>query len=166
MGIETAIIAAVSIAATAYSQNKQHQAQKAAAKSQKKAAATQQAQQDNNQQEQTRQQIRDSRIKRAQIEAASTNSGTSDSSGEIGAMNNVSMGLANQMSYTNSNKQATDGINYWNNKAAKQTENANHWGNIGQLAGAAGDIGIAGVGAYDAYTGKGQKTQIDPSKMN
>jgi hypothetical protein len=90
MGIETAIIAAVVTAGSAYySSEQQAKAAERAGKKDKEARAVAGAEQAAQQGENTRAKVREERIRRAQIMQSSANTGTAGSSGEIGSIGSL-----------------------------------------------------------------------------
>jgi len=72
-----------------------------------------------------RERIREQRIRRAQIIAASENTGTSSSSGQIGAIGALSTNLAGLVGNSLGESRANAGVNRQNQRAADYTASAN-----------------------------------------
>jgi len=108
MGIETAAIIALSIAAasTAYSIEQSNKA----AKAQKNVQETQAAQQKAVDLANRRQQLREERVRRAQIEQASAAMGATGSSGESGAISSLGAQVGANISNINMGANAASGI--------------------------------------------------------
>jgi hypothetical protein len=105
------------------------------AAAQKEASAIKSAQTQVQSQESRRQRIREQRIRRAQIIAASENQGTSASSGEIGAIGSLNTNLAGMIGTSLGESKAAQGINTNMQKAAdfaSQSESIDAWTNVFQ----------------------------------
>lgn len=103
----------------------QANATSAAAGAQKEANNIQSAQQKTVAVESRRQRIREQRIRRAQIIAASENTGTSASSGQVGAVGALSTNLAGLIGNSLGESKANAGINKNTQAAADFTSSAN-----------------------------------------
>lgn len=124
MGIELAL-AGLSAVVGVVGGIMQASATSAAAASQREANAIQGAQQQTASIESRRQKIREQRIRRAQIIAASENSGTSASSGQVGAVGALSSNLAGLIGSSLGESRANAGVNRNNQNAADSIASAN-----------------------------------------
>lgn len=97
----------------------------AATRNQKEANNVASAQQQSASAESRRQRIREQRVRRAQILAASENQGTASSSGEIGAIGALSTNLAGMIGSSLGEAKANTAINRYNQKAADSMATAN-----------------------------------------
>ncbi len=77
-----------------------------------------------------RQRIREERIRRAQILAASENSGTSASSGELGAIGALRTNLNDLISTASGQSKANDAVNRWTQRAVDFDNQATMIGTI------------------------------------
>lgn len=142
MGIEVGLIlgglsALVSVVGGIASANAASQA----AGAQKEARAIGAAQTQVQQKESLRQKVREQRIRKAQILAASENAGTNASSGQIGAIGALSTNLAGMLGLSLGESRANDGINKQNQKAADFMQQAD-------TIGAWTDAIKAGIGGF------------------
>lgn len=96
-----------------------------AANAQKEVNAIQGAQQQTAGAESRRQRIREERIRRAQILAASENSGTTGSSGQVGAVGALSTNLAGLVGSSLGESRANTAVNKYGQQAADFTAQAN-----------------------------------------
>lgn len=144
MGVETAIAGlALSAFGTVQQQEAQSEARKAqqnATEEQKKARAEQEAMQAAQAAEERRRQIREARIKRAQVLQASANTGTSASSGEAGATGGISTQLGSNIGFNLGMINSAQNISAFNQATQdflSSTQNsvnqANTWGQVGNL---------------------------------
>lgn len=93
MGLEAGVLSAITAATSVASVGVGIAQNQRARKAQKEAANVQAAQNKQQEMEERRRQIREERIRRARIEQASTNTGVSASSGEMGAVGALSTTL-------------------------------------------------------------------------
>jgi len=124
MGLEL-IIGAVSAITGIVGGVTQAGAAKRAANAQKEANNIQAAQTQVQSTESRRQKIREQRIRRAQIIAASENAGTTASSGQVGAVGALSTNLAGLVGSSLGESRANAGINKFNQKSADATAQSN-----------------------------------------
>lgn len=148
-----------SLAIGAYSTVKSQQqakkaaaAQRNAARAQQASSAEQQANQRAQQEAERRQQVRENRIKAAQIMQSSENTGTSESSGEAGAVSSLNTQMNTNLGAISGAAMHTNAASAYNQQAsdlwfqATQYQNsANNWQQFGQLGQQA--IGV-GFGIY------------------
>lgn len=106
----------------------QASAASSAAAAQRESNAIQGAQQENIGAESRRQKIREQRIRRAQIIAASENSGTGSSSGQVGAVGALSTNLSGLLGSSLGESKANAAVNRSNQRAADFTSSANSIG--------------------------------------
>lgn len=124
MGIEL-VIAGLSAVVGVVGGIMQANAASSAAAAQKEANLVQGAQQENVSAESRRQRIREQRIRRAQIIAASENQGTTASSGQVGAVGALSSNLAGLVSSSMGESKANAAVNRHTQAAADFTSTAN-----------------------------------------
>lgn len=96
-----------------------------AAAAQKKANSVQAAQTEINSLEDQRQRIREDRIRRANIIAASTNQGSNGSSGEAGALSSLDTNLASIISNSRFNSTANDAVNKYSQESVDASNRSN-----------------------------------------
>ena len=130
MGIETAVIAAVLVASTAYSIQQQQEARN----EQKKAQREQGAANAERAAAERRQQIREERIRRAQIEQASANTGTMASSGAMGATGGLNTTLASNLGFNLAQTTHASNISAFNQRSASLMGKAQTVEQLGSLA--------------------------------
>jgi len=166
MGIETVAVAAlaVSTASTVYSMAEQRKAGKAQQEGQDIATAQQKSVDLANK----RQQLREERIRRAQIEQASANQGVGGSSGEAGAVSALGAQVGANVASINQGQVAAEGISGAMSKAAGATQRAQVAQGVASLsgtvfsgAGGFNSIFSSGSGVNQPPSGAGQK-QISP----
>jgi len=133
MGIVTALaIASLVVAAgSAYMQNKNQQE---ARKDQKKAASIAAAQNTVANQNSIRDQVRQQRVRTAQIMQASENTGTTGSSGALGGVSALSSQIGSNIAQIGENANTQTGILTAQNSAAGNLSQAATWGAVGSLA--------------------------------
>lgn len=153
MGVETlAIVASVSTAVGAYSGIEQSRQAGKAAKSQKEASDISGAQAQNQEAEARRQRVREERVRRAQIEQASTNTGVSSSSGELGSIAGLATSTQAQNAISRSNALAAQGITSANQSTANAQLRGQIAGSIGNLSSSIGSA-AGGLGTiFDAFS--------------
>lgn len=132
MGIEV-ILAAASLAVSAYSTIQQQSAQEEAADAQKKANEEQKAANAAQAAQERRAQIREERAKRARMVQSSENSGVTASSGEIGASGSLSTNLGANIGFNLGQLQTASNISDLNQSAQNHIQEANMWGGVGSL---------------------------------
>lgn len=142
----------IAAAAAASSYVEQRQAAKDAANAQKKAARTAQNERMNREFETKRQQIRQERVRRAQIEQQSQNTGVAASSGQIGAESAVNTQVGANISAIQSESLASNAVGYYNQKAADYQYR-------GQVAGQLGQLGMTAASLYGNYAAGAAKAQ-------
>ena len=129
MGIEAALIAVV-VGTTAYSIQQQQEAraeQKKAQKEQGAANAERAA-------AERRQQIREERIRRAQLEQSAANTGTTASSGAMGATGGLNTTLASNIGFNLAQVTHANNISTFNQRAASNMGKAQTAEQLGSLA--------------------------------
>ena len=124
MGIEL-VLAGLSAVVGVVGGVMQANAASQAAGAQREANAIQGAQQETASTESRRQRVREQRIRRAQIIAASENTGTTASSGQIGAVGALSTNLAGLIGTSLGESKANTAINSATQKSADFTSTAN-----------------------------------------
>lgn len=132
MGLEL-IIGGISALVGVVGAVAQANAASAAAGAQKEASAIQGAQNQVQGTQSRRQRIREGRIRRAQIIAASENQGTSASSGQLGAVGALETNLSGLIGTSLGESKANDGINRNTQRAADFTSQSNTigaWTNV------------------------------------
>jgi len=146
MGIETIalVVAAVGATATVAGTMQQNRQARKAAGAQKEASDVSSAQQRIEDMEQRRQQIRQQRIRQSQIEQSASNAGVSESSGELGSLSALSTNAASNLAMMSGRNLAAQGIGAANQQAANAQGQAQTWGAISQLGGAAMRLGVQG----------------------
>lgn len=144
MGVDP-ISVTIAAAAAAASYQQQRMAAKDAASAQKKAARTAQNARMNKEFETRRQQIRQERVRRAQIEQQSENSGVSMSSGQIGSESAINTQVGANISAIQGESQAANAIGRFN----QQTADANY---RGQVASQIGSLGMSAASLYSNYS--------------
>ncbi len=155
-----AIIAGAALATTAYSMQQQEKAedraveqQRQAANEQRKSRATAQAGNAAQAAAEKRRQLREERVKRARILQGSVNSGTTGSSGELGAVGNLAtqMGDAVGMNLgaldrgANISRYEQDAATFLGN-AQNEMQGANQWGQLAGLGMSIAGMASGGIG--------------------
>lgn len=153
MGIEAALIT-MAVVGTAASIQQQQQARK----EQKKARAESEAMNAERANAERRQQIREERIRRAQVEQAAVNTGTQGSSGEMGAMGNLSSTLASNIGFNFSQVAHANAISAFNQSAVDKAGR-------GQLYGQLGSLALTGASIFGGAAAK-QPTPLAESSPN
>lgn len=128
MGVEALV--ALAVVGTVSSIQQQQQARK----EQKKARNEQEAMNAERAASERRQQIREERIKRAQIEQASANTGTMDSAGALGSVGGLGSTLASNLGFNLSQITHAGNISAFNQSAADKVGRAQLYGQLGSLA--------------------------------
>jgi len=122
-----------------------------AAAAQREANAIQGAQQKTAGVESRRQKVREARVRRAQIIAASENAGTTSSSGQVGAVGALSTNLAGLVGSSLGETKANEGVNKFTQASADATASGNAigaWTNVIQ----------AGIGGFSSIFDKKKTT--------
>lgn len=152
MGLEAAtvgyIVAAVGAAATAYGTMEQQKASKRQSRAQKEAKDISLAQQKAEQIEKQRQEIRQRRIRVAQVQQAAANSSVSGSSGELGAIGSIQTTSGNNIAFGESAALAARGITAQNQVASDANMSAQLNQGIAGLGFSALSMG-ANMGAFN-----------------
>lgn len=155
MGIETAAYAAyaayaaAAVAAVGTVANMQQQ--KKAGKAQEEAQDISTAQQKSVDLANRRQQLREERIRRAQIEQASSNQGVGGSSGEAGAVSALGSQVGANIASINQGQKAAEGISGAMSRAAGATQRAQVAQGVASLSGTI----FSAVGGFNATSGSG-----------
>lgn len=165
MGVETVglVVAAVGAAATAYGTVEQQRAGKKRSSAEKEAREISSAQQKQQEAEQRRQAIREQRVRQAQIEQAASNTGSSGSSGEVGAVSGTQTVTGANIAFGQSTALAAQGT-------SAQMQNAANASLKGQIAGGIAGLGSSAIGlgmqmgAADALFSS--KTSVDSQVEN
>ena len=156
MGTEVAIAALVLTAAsTAYSVDQQRKAGKAQQEGQDIASAQQKSVDLANK----RQQLREERIRRAQIEQASANQGVGGSSGEAGAVSALGAQVGANVASINQGQMAAEGISGAMSKAAGATQRAQVAQGVASLSGTV----FSGAGGFNSIFSSGSGVNPPPS---
>lgn len=159
MGVEVAI-AAVGLAvgvASAYEQSRQASA---AAKDRKRAGQVSQAEQAAQQTANRRQQIREERVRRAQIVQSSVNTGVSGSSGELGSQSALGSLISGNVAATSRQVNSSAAIGNLQQNAADADLKGATWGAIGSIGSS-----IFGLGA-NAYLAQKTPKTVQPTKAD
>lgn len=127
-------VAIASLIVTAVSVVKQQEAASDARKAQKKSRNEQRANNAEVAAREKRQQIREERIRRAQIMQASENAGVSASSGEMGATSNLSSQLASNLGFNAGAQQRANNMSIFAQQGANAQGKADRWAGIGSIA--------------------------------
>lgn len=137
MAVITALaIGALALSAgAAYASYKQGQA---AASAQKKANAVSAAQSEVNRQQAIRDQVRQERVRRAQIIAASADSGTQASSGELGAVGSLGSQAGNNIGTINRTALSQNTFSLYEQQGADARSRSALYGQVSSLAGSIG----------------------------
>ena len=164
MALATATIAwiglatsAVGVGASIAGQQKSYRLQQQGAQEQAKASAQQSAQSAQSASQERRQQIREERVRRAQIMNQAELTGTSGGSGEEGALGGMSTQLGSNMGTNQASILRGQSISgFLQNSANLQTQaqgaqnTGQMWGQFGQL----GNQAFANAGGWGAFTRK------------
>lgn len=147
MGVEAVgVTLAAAFAANSYVEQKQ--AAKEAANERKRSERTAQNARMNKEFETRRQQIRQERVRRAQIAQQSENTGVTMSSGQIGAESAINTQVGANISAIRGDTLASQAIGYYNQKAA----DADFRGQVAQATGQLGMTLAGGLASYGAST--------------
>jgi hypothetical protein len=144
MAVGAAIAAVVVTAASAYQQNRQA---KAAAKDRKEAAQVSQAEQAAQQNQSRRAQIREERVRRAQVLQSSQNTGVSQSSGELGATSALGTLIGGNLAGMQRQQNSAGAIGGLTQSAADADMKGATWGAIGQVSGSIFGAAIGQIGS-------------------
>lgn len=128
MGVLEAVAAVIAIAGTGYSIQQQQEAkkeQKKAANEQRKIQSEQRAQNEAAASQERRKQLREERIRRSKILAASEAAGTVGSSGEVGALGSLSTTLSSNLGSNRAALNSASDISLFSQNAANFTSAAN-----------------------------------------
>ncbi len=166
MGLETAaiVVAAVGAATSVYSTVQQAAAGKKQSGAMKEASDVAAAQQRQQEQEQRRQQVRQQRIRAAQIEQGAANQGVSSSSGELGSLSALSTNTANNLAFMSGSRLAASGITGANQSAMNAQQQGQTWQAVGNIAGTVSGLAApaAGKGLAKLFSnGSSVSTQVD-----
>jgi len=124
--------------------------QRQAADQQKEANSISAANDQNNALTSRRQKVREARIRRAQIIAASENQGTSKSSGQVGAVGALSTNLSGMLGSSLGTAAAATGINAANQRSADFIGQANEATQRGNTIGAWTGAIQKGIGGFSS----------------
>lgn len=144
MAIVGTIVAAASLGFSIYANEQARSDAKDARREQEKAQAEQRAQNASSSAEERRKQVREERIRRARILQASSNTGTAESSGEIGALGSLSTQLSTNIGLSTMAQQRANNISIFNQNASDSLFSAQEWQNnartVSEVAGFASDL--------------------------
>lgn len=122
MGVELGIASLVIGAYTAVKADSQSkkaaEAQKDAARAQQASSAEQQANQLMQREQERRQQVRENRIRVAQVMQNSANTGTSSSSGELGAVSSLNTQTSSNLGFISGAEMHTNAASMYNQQAS------------------------------------------------
>jgi len=138
--IGTAIAGLVISVASAYESNRQNQA---AYREQKKGAEINQAQQNVKAAAERRAQIRQERVRRAQILQASFDTGTAGSSGELGGISSLDSQIGNNMSNINEGATTSNNLFSISQAYAAHKSAAETYGVISSLSSSIGSFALS-----------------------
>lgn len=155
MGAVALVALAVTAASTAYSVDQQKKAGKAQQEGQDIASAQQKSVDLANK----RQQLREERIRRAQIEQASANQGVGGSSGEAGAVSALGAQVGANVASINQGQMAAEGISGAMSKAAGATQRAQVAQGVASLSGTV----FSGAGGFNSIFSSGTGVNPPPS---
>lgn len=139
MGIETAALI-ILVGATAA----QYSAQQKAAGEQEKAQKEQQAMNAAKAAQERRQQVREERIRQARLLQASENTGTTDSSGQIGAEGSLATQLQGNVGFNLGLQRSAANISRFNQNATDYLEEAQMWKAVGNISSSIFSAGASG----------------------
>lgn len=167
MAAVSTIVAAATAAVTAATAYQQQRVQKKAAsdakEEERKAKRTAAAEQSAQQAEKTRAQIREERVRRAQIMQSSENTGVTASSGAIGSSGALSTQTGANLASMTRQANSANAITTFNQNAAyalaEGQAKSDMWGNIGQVTTSGLDL----FGQYKAQQEALQLTQQQPT---
>lgn len=148
-----AVSTIVAVAAVAVAVGSAYMAQKnakAAAKDRKEASQVGQAEQAAQRNDNRRQQVREERVRRAQIMQASENTGVSESSGELGATSALGTLINSNVATQSRQQNSSNAIASWSQSAADKDLVANQWTGIGSVAGSV--FGVAAGARMSSQT--------------
>lgn len=157
MAAISTIVAVAAVAVTAGSMYMSSQEAKAAAKDRKQAAAVSQAESAANRNNNRRQQVREERVRRAQIMQSSQNTGVSQSSGELGSTSALGTLISANVATQSRQQNSSNAISSWNQRASDSDLASQQWSGIGSLASS-----VFGVAA-NARLSEQPKTEIKPT---
>lgn len=126
-----------------------------AEKANRRAAATAQNERMNRDLETKRQQLRQERVRRAQIAQSSQNTGVAASSGQVGAESAINTQTGQNISNITSEQQANLAIGYYQQKAADAQSGSNDFGNMLNLAKTGLSLYAGMGGSFGAASGAG-----------
>lgn len=158
------MVAAIGAATTVYSTVEQNRAQRRSASAQKEASDVSAAQQRQQEAEARRKQIREQRIRAAQIEQGATNQGVSGSSGELGSLSALSTNSASNLAYLSGQQRAAAGITAANQRSLNAQSDAQNAAAIGGISSTVTGLAApyAGAGISKLFSGStGIDSQID-----
>lgn len=150
MAAVSTIIAAAAVTVAAGSAYASSQAQGKAADAQKEASRIQSNEQQAQADQQRRQQVREERVKRAQIEQSSNNTGVSNSSGELGSLSVLGTQTGTNISNIQRSTATATAISGQQQKAVDANTQAQNYSAIGSFAGSVFGA-TAGYAAKDLF---------------
>ncbi len=156
MGAVALVALAVTAASTAYSVDQQKKAGKAQQEGQDIASAQQKSVDLANK----RQQLREERIRRAQIEQASANQGVGGSSGEAGAVSALGAQVGANVASINQGQMAAEGISGAMSRAAGATQRAQVAQGVASLSGTV----FSGAGGFNSIFSSGTGVNPPPAE--
>lgn len=135
MAAVSTIVAVAAVAVAAGSMYMSSQEAKAAAKDRKQASQVSQAESAAQRNNNRRQQVREERVRRAQIMQGSQNTGVSQSSGELGATSALGTLISANVATQSRQQNSSDAIASWSQSAADNDLSSQQWAGIGSIAG-------------------------------
>lgn len=157
MAAVSTIVAVAAVAVAAGSAYMSAQAAKDAAKDRKQAGKVSQAETTIQRNENRRQQIREERVRRAQVLQGSQNTGVSESSGELGATSALGTLIGSNVATQARQANSSNAISSWNQSAANSDLASQQWAGIGNVAGS-----VFGVASSMSMTSK-SPTAVKPT---
>lgn len=157
MAAISTIVAVAAVAVAAGSMYMSSQQAKAAAKDRKEAGAVSSAESSAQRSQNRRQQVRDERVRRAQILQGSQNTGVSQSSGETGATSALGTLISSNVSTISRQENSSNAISSWSQSAADHDLSSQQWSGIGSIAGT-----VFGVSANMSMASK-SPTSVKPT---
>lgn len=149
MGVEVAI-AAVALAVTGAAAYEQQRQAKSAASSRKKAAAVSQAEQAAQQNQNRRQQVREERVRRAQVLQGAQNTGTQQSSGELGATSALGSLIGGNLAGMQRQQNSVNAIGALSQASADADVKGAGWAAIGSISGSVFGLAANKIGSQQS----------------
>lgn len=157
MAAISTIVAVAAVAVAAGSMYMSAKQAKAASKDRKEASAVSSAENSAQRSQNRRQQVRDERVRRAQIMQGSQNTGASQSSGELGSTSALGTLISSNVASLSRQENSSNAISSWTQSAADHDLSSQQWSGIGSIAGS-----VFGVAA-NARLSEQPKTEVTPT---